>query len=90
MEKVRLLPFDPRKLGRHGVLVDGDYSSEIVVPLTNSSGCPATDPLNLVEEVRYVSEDGIVVFRDTQHITDRFARSRAAVIRERLAAAGTF
>jgi peptidoglycan/LPS O-acetylase OafA/YrhL len=41
-------------------------------------------------ECSAISDDGIIVFRDTQHITDRFARSRADAVRERLVAAGTF
>lgn len=58
------------------------YANAATIDL-NDIVCPG-------RECSALSDDGIVVFRDAQHITGRFARSRAGMIRERLVAAGTF
>lgn len=54
-----------------------DFDNAVVVDMTNII-CPD-------DRCAALSADGVVVFRDSQHVTSRFALSRTAMIRERLA-----
>jgi hypothetical protein len=58
--------------------VDGDFNSEIVVPLTylataTTEACPATDPIFEGGTVTYERSSGVLVLRDER---DRWAASR--------------
>ncbi len=52
--------------------VDGDFATEIVVPRTPFSGCPAKDPL-FPAGAPFVKAAGFVIYRDPM---DRWANSR--------------
>ncbi|MCA9662525.1 MAG: VCBS repeat-containing protein [Myxococcales bacterium] len=52
--------------------VDGDFSTEIVVPRTPYGNCPATDPL-FPESGTFKTATGFVIYRDP---LDRWANSR--------------
>jgi len=52
--------------------VDGDFSTEIVVPRTPYGNCPATDPL-FPESGTFQTGTGFIIYRDPQ---DRWANSR--------------
>ncbi len=53
--------------------VDGDFNTEIVVPMTNLTGCPATDPIYTRGVSASQNRTGIAVLRDA---SDRWVPSR--------------
>ena len=53
------------------------HFSNIYILDLNDLVCPGGD-------CNAISEDGVVVFRDSQHLTDTFVRKQAPIIRKRL------